>query len=814
MRRASVFHLTLGLFLLPIGGHLAAQESVPDTIRADTSLAAAHSLLDEIKARDQRRGFEYQAETFVVYGEEGDSIRLQGRPAKVTHRKAQLEAAELIYRRRQDTVEARALRDSAGALVGEPVLRRGDDVLRGTRILYDLKSEKGTILQGRIHRDKGFYAGDRIRTLSAEEFHVGRGSYSTCDYPDPHFDFYSPHIKVLVDDMAIARPVYLRVKKRRVFWIPFYIFSLRQDRQSGILTPTFGRRRLSFADPRTEWELRNLGYYFAPNDYWDLTLSGDLRERSGWLARARLAYARRYRWNGQVQTQLENRQTGGGAQRAWRVDLRHSQELSPTASLRAAGTFQSNKTFGRDNSLDLRDRLNRTLRSNLSFSKRWRESGSSLSLNASQTKNLDTGISDVVRPEISFRQSRRPLWGKETGRRGSGAKPWYSQIYYDGSARLRNARRSTSTDATERTSADLSLRVSSQHKPFSWLHVNPSLSETWSDADLRRGSARGVRTDRLNASVAVTQTLYGLFHPRLWRVTAFRHVLKPNLALRYQATRADTGGVFGVGGDGRPWKQNRQLSVRLDNTFWAKVEHREEELKVRLAQLNFSTAYDFEDKETPLSDLTTSLTIAAGRYFDTRLSMRSEFYDDEDELHLFAPQLQRFEVRTTGRYAGARERGGSREREGAADVPVSAYRQGAFGYESGLRDDVRDRGRGPSLQLSHYYSRARSTPRPLIRSWVRASVGFSLGSARYHEYTRSKWHFHYSVNYDLHDPDQALLSTERITSELLSVQREFHDWTATFNLEPSRFHQDRSFYFKAQFRDIPQIKLERGDTRR
>ena len=806
------FALLCLFFLVQTADVLADEEAAP----ADSALTAAHSLLDAIMMHDRRQGFDYQAETFVFY-EQGDSILLRGNPARVTHRSAQLEAAEMVYWRTQEVVVARARLDSTGALYGEPVLKRGDELLRGTRILYDLKEGQGTILEGQIHRDKGYYTGERIRTLSAGEFHVHKGSYSTCDYPEPHFDFYSPRIKVLMADMAIARPVYFRIAKKRVFWIPFYIFSLRKDRQSGILTPSFGQRPISFGSSQGEWELRNLGYYLAPNDYWDLTLAGDLRQRSGWLARLKLAYALRYRWNGQVETQFENRQIGDSTQRAWRVDLRHNQELSSTARLRASGTFQSNKSFGRDNSTDLQERLKRTLRSNLSYSKRWQESGNSLSLNASQTKNLDTETFDVVLPDISFRKARKPLWGQRTSGSGRGAsgvqdKPWYSQIYYDGSARLRNTQRGTAADTSTSTSADLNFRLSSQYKPFSWLQLSPGLTETWRDGDLRRSSSRSLRKDQLNGSLALTQTFYGLFHPPLWRVTALRHALKPNFSLGYQATRADTGGVFGVGGDSGSWKQTRRLSMRLDNTFWAKVEHREEELKVRLAQLNFSTSYDFEDKVTPLSDLNTTLNVAAGRYFDTRLSMRSEFYDDEEDLHLLSPRLKQFEVRSSMRYAGGSPTAED-DRQSRDRSPLSTYRQEDFGYESGLRNDIRDRSRGRRFQLSHYYSRTRSISRTSTRSWLRASTGFSLGRARYANYTLGKWHFSYSINYNLYDPDRALFSTDRITSELLSVQREFHDWTATLNLEPSRFHKDRTFYFKAQLKEIPQIKFERGDSR-
>lgn len=790
-----------GLLLAPLP--LAAQSTEPAI--PDSGLATALALLDEIERCDRERGFEYRAETFVLYGEEGDSLLLRGRPASVIYQQIQLEAAELVYYRREEIVEARALADSAGVLFGLPELRQGDEVLRGERIRYDLRRRQGVVFAGRIHRDKGHYAGRSIRILSTEEFHVRHGSYTTCDYPHPHFDFYSPRIKVLMGEMAIARPVYFRIAEKPIFWIPFYIFSLRQDRQSGILTPTFGRRPLYFGSDQYEWEVRNLGYYFAPSDYWDLTLAGDLRQRSGWLVRLTLAHALRYRWNGRIEAQFENRQEGYRPQRAWRVDLYHNQELSPTAQLRASGTFQSNRTFNRDNSANLRDRLNRTLRSNLSFNQRWPKSGNTFTLNASQTRNLDTQVAELTFPEASFRKARQPLWGRKS--QTAEARPWYAQIYYDAGMRLRQTRHTSPADTAESARADLDLRISSQHKPFSYLQLSPSLSETWRDADLRRGAVRGQRTDQFALSAALTQTFYGLFHPRLWQVVAFRHVLKPNLSLNLQATRTDTGGFLGFGGDRGRWKPNRRLDLRLDNTFWAKVQKGEEELKVRLAQLDFATGYDFERANRPLSELTTTFSIAAGQHFDTRLTWRSDFYDDQGELHLFSPRLRQFEARTTLRQAGQ-----TKVQTGKSGA-LSPFSGEIFGYETGLRDDIQTRGR--LFQLSHYYSRTHSTRASLTRSWVRLGIGFSLGQTHYATgQIREKWQVNYAINYDLHAPGRPLFAATRVISELLSLQREFHDWTATLNLEPSRFHRDRAFFFKVQLRDIPQLRFEHGDAHR
>ena len=774
-------------------------ETLPAGALSDPELIEALRLLDAPTKRGDE-GFDYEADSFVDYVE-GDSILLVGHVV-VLHRGARLEAAEMVYYRDRRLLVARAGSDTTA---GRPTLSRGEDVLEGDRIVYATDTGEGVIQHGRIGHDDGYYAGQRIRTLSEEEFLVRRGSYTTCDYEQPHFDFYSPRIKVIVGDMAIARPVYFRIAEHRLFWVPFYVFSLREDRQSGLLTPGYGRRPISYGSPVSEWEVRDLGYYFAPSDHWDLTVAADWRQRTGWLARGALAYAWRYRFDGNLETRLQSYEAGDRTSWSWWLSGTHNHELSPSSSVRASGTFQSDRDFLRDNGTGLNDRLNRTLRSNLRYDKRWREAGWSLSAGASQTKNLDTERADAVLPEFSLRSNRKALFPVDgDGKQG----PWYSRIYWDGSTRLRNTRQTTTDTTIDRTSADASARLSTQGRPADWLNLNTSWNSAWRHADLRDGAVQGVRTDRASATATVSQTFYGLFHPGVGRVTALRHVLKPDVGLSFSASRPDTGDVAGFGGPAGDWDASRRLTFRLANTFWVKLldAGSGEEAKHRLAQLNLSTAYDLDarrstatGRRTPLSDLVTSLTLDAGRRLDTRLSLRSAFYDDDDR-RLALPRTDRVEVNTTLRLRAARPDAAGRA--GADSTGVDSGDD--FGYESGLQQDIDRGGRGRRLQLSHYVSWQRGAS--ATRSWLRASAGGSL---------RRRWHVDYSLSYNLGEQTGvAFLARDRITAELLSIQREFHDWSATVNIEPTDFAENRAFYFKVQFKDIPQIRFERGDRRR
>ena len=80
--------------------------------------------------------------------------------------------------------------------------------------------------------------------------------------------------------------------------LPFAYFPLSKEQKSGIIFPTFGEDTGSDRG----YFIQNGGYYFAINDYLDLTVLGDYYTNGSWALRLENTYAKRYKFRGNFNT--------------------------------------------------------------------------------------------------------------------------------------------------------------------------------------------------------------------------------------------------------------------------------------------------------------------------------------------------------------------------------------------------------------------------------------------------------------------------------------------------------------------------------
>src|SRR5690606_22420881 len=120
--------------------------------------------------------------------------------------------------------------------------------------------------------------------------------YSTCNLPEPHTHF-GIHISrgVVSEKNIVTGPAYLVVEDVPLPFItvPFGFFPKMNERASGFLFPTFGE------DYTRGFFMRDIGWYFGFNDYWDAEVRGTLYSKGSYerSEERRVGKGCRYTWS-------------------------------------------------------------------------------------------------------------------------------------------------------------------------------------------------------------------------------------------------------------------------------------------------------------------------------------------------------------------------------------------------------------------------------------------------------------------------------------------------------------------------------------
>ena len=175
-------------------------------------------------------------------------------------------------------------------------------------MFYNIKTRRGRVIQGVTKYEDGTTQGKVIKKMDEDVLYISSSEYTTCDAPSPHYHFWSKDLKMVVKNKIIARPVVLCFGPLPVMIIPFAVFPARGGRHSGLIIPTYGESAVQGR------YLRNLGYYWVPNDYMDAKGSVDFYERFGVLFRGNAQYVKRYQFRGNLLGSFNNQRREGEAQ--------------------------------------------------------------------------------------------------------------------------------------------------------------------------------------------------------------------------------------------------------------------------------------------------------------------------------------------------------------------------------------------------------------------------------------------------------------------------------------------------------------------
>ncbi len=711
-----------------------------------------------------------------------------------------------------------------------PRLEDDMNIVVGDRMQYDLKTGEGQIWKGRTQYEEGFFTGDLMRLNADRTFEMEEATYTTCDNPDhPHYFLRIKYAKVAPEDKAVVQHLTGYVFGVPVVYLPVYVFSVKRGRHSGYTVPNYGS-----GEDQGRF-LRNLGYYWAPNDYFDLKVTTDIEANTGILLRPQFRYKQDRRLSGEARGSWQTEY--GGKTTGWDLYARHRHEVIPgltvsgQANIAQSLQYLHSTTRGTDPGY-----LRSNMRSNFSVNKKFGRN--SLSLRTATTTT--TGRPTSPNSTLSFRFATRPIFQPPSRQTRRGSMPdfsrprtriednWYHAFLFGFNNSLRDRRRNVRgdkdtthtgpdtryfyTQETIRTLAN-TFNLSAPQTVMGWLKLRPQAryTRTWEqDTGDDESEGKIESTEDHTVGMSATTTLYGLFQPKIGRLNAIRHVVTPDVSF------SQTGGQ----------RVRKLLRFSLNNILQARTEHENQEKKYNLVYVKSSTSYNFQADERKLSDLRTTVRIPSRR-LNLDLSMYHDFYDPETDAFR-RPWLQRMTINSSLNLVGPRRdefgdefdaneyggsfgdsfSGGGFSGGGFSGGGYSSGGFGSGGYGDDRFDQRFDQVKGPwTVQLSHRYSIRRSNPDAeegfstnthVINATNRFGLSDITNLLRLSNRVTDKWRVQHSINYDYR--------RKEFVSHSLDLYRPLHCWE--FTLRWVTHGYNKGIYLRLNLVAHPDVKIE------
>lgn len=751
--------------------------------------------------------YESKVITFVV---PEDKIVLEG-SSRLGYGDLQLHARRVEFDVEDQTLVAE----------GKPELVEKGDRVTGHLMTYDLTSRVGTIYQAETAFERGLYHGDRIRRVAENELDVKNGAYSTCDLDAPHYHFTARYMKIYLKDKLVARPVVFYIRNVPLLMLPFWVFPVRPGRHSGFLFPQFEFGLNSQAGQF----IRNAGYYWAPNDYFDVTFSGDYYQAEpSWVLRAEGLYKLLYVLDGDV------RATFARNERVQRDDYdlftHHSQELSPRTRFSGQGQFVSSRDYSTSNlyGRPLSQRLHRFLSSNVAITHNADWASITAAVDRQQDLDADEALKDPDgsgplqgppagqlaslanlvenNPNLSVSFPTRTL-GSLPLLRGTGferalASTYFSMGSHFQSSRERRAFVAERTDSTERLDQRVTTRrgfatnvaMSDARRLFGFLNVSPRLDANVVVFDFDELGNKVVPAATWSGSVSSSASLYGTFHPRIGRLDGIRHIVTPSVSYSYSPeftglTYRDSLGrrqqrFRGFGSINISGFEQSFLSFALDQRLQARLRNGDQVTRLdNLVSLSMRGSWNFLWREAgqrhPISPLSWSLFVQPPAWMNASFSWTTDLYEARPLRNL----AYNLGVNLTNNVL--------KRKSGTPELPLSDPTAPV------TQEETRRFRSEWALGLAYSYAGGYGT----FGAWQSSQTANLVARLQLSE----NWDFEYSTSADL---TQRELQTQRF-----GLSRVLHCWLASFSrtLTPGG---ETEYYFRIGVRDQRELYYERG----
>lgn len=162
------------------------------------------------------------------------------------------------------------------AAIGNVRLAEPDAEMQGSSLHANLATGLGLARDGRVFlRERNFHlAGEEIERLGEATYRVREGRFTTCDGEIPDWRFTADDVDVTLGRYATARNVWFEIRNQPVVYLPYLLFPVKSERESGFLLPRAGYSS-------RKGGMLSLAWYEVIDRHLDATLYLDYLSRIG-----------------------------------------------------------------------------------------------------------------------------------------------------------------------------------------------------------------------------------------------------------------------------------------------------------------------------------------------------------------------------------------------------------------------------------------------------------------------------------------------------------------------------------------------------
>lgn len=579
----------------------------------------------------------YKAQNYAKIDQKKKLITLYDK-AELYYQDIELKSGIIVMDYQKNEVYAGRIKDSLGVYTQYPNFKQGANVIEPDSIRFNFKSKKALIWNSRSDQGEFKVKADITKKENDSVYFLKGARFTTSKNVDnPEYYFKTSKVKFIPGKKVVTGLTNMVIANVPTpLALPFAFFPMGKEISiSGLILP-------SYNDSNARgFSLQNGGYYFALSDNYDLTVLGDYYTNGSYGMRFETAYAKRYKFRGNLNIRFENLITSErgypdySKQKIYNIQWSHSKDSksNPNSSFAASINLGSSKYFKQSiNQANIGSNLNNTLSSSISYSKTFNSVPQvRMSLTATHSQNTQTQRIDMTLPTLQASVDRvYPFVGKDGLKKG-----FFKNINLQYNLNGRNS--ITTTDSLffkpqmfrdAKIGVEHTIPLSTNFKLFKYFSGSTAVNykEVWQTKTIQKSYDKdksAVVTTDINGfdayrtysfSSSLGTTIYGTFNfGEDKKIKSIRHVMRPSISYgytpsfeKYYDTYATDGSGtirkdysrFDDGIFGSPGKTNSNvLGFDLSNTFEAKVTDKdstktEPKKMMLLNNLNLSTSYD------------------------------------------------------------------------------------------------------------------------------------------------------------------------------------------------------------------------------